>query len=87
VEVKVMGKRNEDGSYEPEYSGETAAGIPAASAPGLLTIEEHTEKHKVSAPVFAAVKAMKGWNAGKKVSEWEFKEAVNVFLGSPIGGK
>lgn len=86
-----MSKKNEDGSYETGYADESPAGMSSgssvSSSPGFLAIEEHAKTHNVSAPVFAAVKVMKGWNAGKKVDEWEFTEAVTAFLGSPIGGK
>ena len=53
----------------------------------LLTIEEHKENLNISAPVFAAVMEMKGWNSGKKTPEAVFKKAIEEFLGAPIGGK
>jgi hypothetical protein len=55
--------------------------------PGLLAIEEHAEKLKVSKPVFAAVKQAEGWAAGKKVTETEFKTAMDAFLKAPMDGK
>jgi hypothetical protein len=59
----------------------------AAVPPVFLAIEEHAKALQIPAPVFAAVRQMKGWAAGKKIEEAEFKEAVTTFLGAPIGGK
>ena len=96
-----MGKKNEDGSYGQEYVDgipeETTAHVfvetPAASSSGsssglteCLTIEEHAKQENIPAHIFAAVKAMKGWNPGKKVHKSVFNEAVNAFLNAPIGG-
>jgi hypothetical protein len=57
-----------------------------ADAPVFRAIEEHAAVLGVSAPVFAAVRQYKGWAAEKKVERSEFEEAVNAFLGAPMGG-
>jgi hypothetical protein len=87
-----MSKRTEDGGWPDETPrGEGAAVAEAAAQaavpPTFLAIEEHAKARGLSAPVFAAVRQMKGWSAGKKVEEAEFAGAVNAFLGAPIGGK
>ena len=90
-----MSKRTEESGYgsaenggrpdetpREEGSGEnTQAAVP----PTFLAIEEHAKARKVSAPVFAAVRQMKGWSEGKKVEEAEFAQAVDAFLGAPAG--
>jgi hypothetical protein len=55
--------------------------------PTFLAIEEHAKARGLSAPVFAAVRQMKGWSEGKKVEKAEFAGAVDTFLGAPMGGK
>jgi hypothetical protein len=62
-------------------------GGPDKTPPTFLAIEEHAKARNIAAPIFAAVRQMKGWSAGKKVEEAAFVEAVNVFLGAPMGGK
>jgi tRNA threonylcarbamoyladenosine modification (KEOPS) complex Cgi121 subunit len=52
----------------------------------FATIEEHAQNENISASIFAAVKAMKNWNAGKKVHKDVFNEAIRTFLNEPIGG-
>jgi hypothetical protein len=85
-----MSKRKE----EDEYGSAENGGLPDETPPGegtadvppaFLAIEEHAKAQQVSAPVFAAVRQMKGWAEGKKVEEAEFKEAVNAFLNAPVG--
>jgi hypothetical protein len=71
----------EEGTAATEATGQTAA------PPAFLAIEEHAKALRISAPVFAAVRQMKGWAEGKKVADAEFSKAVNAFLGAPIGGK
>jgi hypothetical protein len=70
---------------EPVAVAEPAA--QAAVPPAFLAIEEHAKARNISAPVFAAIRQMKGWAAGKNVEEAEFKDAVTAFLGAPIGGE
>jgi hypothetical protein len=86
-----MSKKTEESGYGPAENGawpdETPRGEGTAIPPTFLAIEEHAKTRHISAPVFAAVRQMKGWSAGKKVEEAEFKEAVDAFLGAPIGGK
>jgi hypothetical protein len=81
-----------DGTPQEEETAAAAettaqADVPAALPSTLLVIEEHAKALQIPAPVFAAVRQMKGWAAGKKIEEAEFKEAVTAFLGAPIGGK
>jgi hypothetical protein len=94
-----MSRKTEDGEYgsaensgwpdeTPQEEGTTAIAEETAQAtvPGaFLAIEEHAKALKVSAPVFAAVRQMQGWSAGKKVEKTEFNEAVNAFLNAPVG--
>jgi hypothetical protein len=61
--------------------GKNGAFVP----PTFLAIEEHAKAKRISAPVFAAVRQMKGWSEGKKVEETEFTGAVNAFLNAPAG--
>jgi hypothetical protein len=87
-----MSKKTEESGYgSAENTGwpdETPqAETPQAKTPAFLAIEEHAKTRRISAPVFAAVRQMNGWSEGKKVSEAVFNEAVNAFLGAPIGGK
>lgn len=51
------------------------------------TIEEHAERLKLPAPVFAGVKEQNKWFSGKRVTKSEFEKAVNTFLKTPQGGK
>ena len=53
----------------------------------VLTIEEHRKNLNVDAPVFQAIMTAQKWASGKKVPEAVFIEAVESFLGSPMGGK
>ena len=53
----------------------------------FFTIEELAQRLNTDSPIFAGVKAFKGWLPGKRVSEKDFNEAVNGFLGTPQGGK
>jgi hypothetical protein len=52
----------------------------------LLTIEDYRKKHAVDPSILAAIMQMQHWAAGKKVPETVFTDAVNAFLGAPIGG-
>ncbi|MHB9292682.1 hypothetical protein Holit_01784 [Hollandina sp. SP2] len=86
-----MSWETEEGGWPDEApQGEGAAGIEATAQavvpPVFRAIEEHAKARGLSAPVFAAVRQMKGWSEGKKVEVTEFNEAVNTFLGAPIGG-
>jgi hypothetical protein len=67
-----------DGSSD----GNDGASVP----PAFLAIEEHAKALQIPAPVFAAVRQMQGWAAGKKIEKAEFKEAVTAFLSAPVGG-
>ncbi|MGD1819370.1 MAG: hypothetical protein ACPKOI_05765 [Pleomorphochaeta sp.] len=49
----------------------------------LLPIEDLGKK--TDPAIFAAVCTMKNWNKGKKVSEEEFKKAVDKFNGAAVG--
>ncbi|WP_427340608.1 hypothetical protein [Caloranaerobacter sp. DY30410] len=53
----------------------------------IESIEVLKEKHNISDAVFAGMKVYKGWAEGKKVTEKEFLEAKNEFLGAPIDSK
>ena len=75
--------RKDDGDAVPQT--EIALENSGASVPAFRAIEEHAAALGISAPVFAAVKAANGWNAGKKVEKAEFEKAVNGFLNAPIG--
>lgn len=72
-------------------SNETKDGLEKAAdtkkGPVLLTVEEHSKRQKLTAPIFAAVMQSKGWASGKKVTKSEFEEAINAFLGAPMGGR
>jgi hypothetical protein len=70
------GGENPEGPSDPG-SGET---------PDLPAIEDHAKEHKTPASVFAAVMQMQGWAAGKKVTAEEYREAVETFMGAPMGG-
>jgi hypothetical protein len=52
----------------------------------LLAIEEHARRLNIDKPVFAAVIQSEKWAGGKKVSEADFKKAVEGFLSAPMGG-
>jgi hypothetical protein len=52
----------------------------------LLAIEEHARNLHIGKPVFAAVIQSEKWAGGKKVSEADFKKAVEGFLSAPMGG-
>ena len=78
-----------DGAGEAEAgqgdgAGEAGVGQVAVQ-PTFLAIEEHAKTRQLSAPVFAAVRQMKGWSGGKKVEKAEFAEAVDAFLSAPVG--
>ncbi|MBN2536381.1 MAG: hypothetical protein JXB88_26090 [Spirochaetales bacterium] len=51
-----------------------------------LTIEEHAKQFNLAAPVFAGVMEQSKWFAGKRITETEFKKAVEAFLNAPQGG-
>jgi hypothetical protein len=51
-----------------------------------LTIEEHAKRQDTPPSILAAIMQFQNWAAGKRVSEQAFKDAVNAFLGAPIGG-
>jgi hypothetical protein len=79
----------EEGTAATKAEAEARAAVP----PVFLAIEDHAKARHIAAPVFAAVRQMKGWSEGKKVGEAEFDEAVSAFLNAParasapIGGK
>jgi hypothetical protein len=80
----------EDGGWPDETPREEGTAVTeetaqAAVPPTFFAIEEHAKARQISAPVFAAVRQMKGWSEGKKVEEAEFNEAVNAFLNAPAG--
>jgi hypothetical protein len=58
-----------------------------SDAKASMTVEEHAKRQKLTAPIFSAVMQSKGWASGKKVSKSEFEEAINAFLGAPMGGR
>lgn len=81
-----------------EPGGDNSPVVPPADPPPvkkdppvnnteLLTIEEHRKNLNIGSPVFAAVMQAQNWAAGKKIPEAQFKEAVEAFLGAPMGGK
>jgi hypothetical protein len=74
-----MSKRNEYGEADNQGTPE------AANASTFCAIEEHAKALTVSAPVFAAVRQMQGWAAGKSVDKSTFEKAVNSFLNAPVG--
>jgi hypothetical protein len=85
-----MSRKTEEGGYGSTENGgwpdETPQGEETgAIPPAFLAIEEHAKALQIPAPVFAAVRQMKGWAAGKKIEKAEFKEAVNAFLNAPVG--
>jgi hypothetical protein len=51
----------------------------------FLAVEEHAKRQGVAPSIFAAVIQSKGWAAGKKTTETVFEDAVNAFLGAPMG--
>ena len=80
------GRPDETPQGEGTAAAEAAAQAAAEAAPPtFLAIEEHAKARQISAPVFAAVRQMKGWSEGKKVEKAEFNEAVNAFLNAPAG--
>ena len=90
-----MSKQKNEGFLEnqndPEYDskgGNNSGSDPvlAANCSGHLTVEEHRKNLNIDAPVFAAVMQSKSWRSGKKVPEAEFKNAVEGFLNSSMGG-
>jgi hypothetical protein len=60
---------------------------PQGEEPTFHAIEDHAKVRRIPAPIFAAVRQMKGWSEGKKVTDAQFVEAVNAFLDAPLGGK
>ncbi len=46
----------------------------------LFTIEELAEKNSVKQSILAGVKMNANWRTGKKVTEKEFKTALDKFL-------
>ena len=76
-----------DGEAPVEEQPDSEAGDGETSSPEFCTIEEHAKRLKTPTSVFAAVMQTRKWAAGKKVTETEFKTAVEEFLGAPIGGK
>jgi hypothetical protein len=88
--------RNEDQPVENQADNlNTAEGESPADAvvpggeetpPELLAIEEHARNLNIDKPVFAAVMQSEKWAGGKKVSEADFKKAVEGFLNAPMGG-
>jgi hypothetical protein len=90
-----MSKRKEEDEYGAEATAKnsglpdgTPQGKRAAAddeAPAFLAIEDHARSRRMPAPVFAAVRQMKGWSEGKKVTDAEFDEAANAFLNAPAG--
>lgn len=55
--------------------------------PELLEINELKKKHKVGAAVFAGVCTANNWKPGKRITDSDFKEAVDAFLAAPADGK
>jgi hypothetical protein len=73
-------------SRKNEYGETDFQGTPDTNeAPTFCAIEEHAKNLNVSAPVFAAVRQMQGWAAGKSVEQTEFTKAMNAFLNAPVG--
>jgi hypothetical protein len=62
---------------------EQMSSLPEAEP--LRTIEEHATSQGVAPSIFAAVMQSQCWATGKKTTETVFKDAVNAFLGAPIG--
>ena len=81
-----MSRKDESGG-SPQNEGQPVNNGTAKDTPTFRAVEEHAAALGISAPVFAAVKAANGWNAGKKVEQTEFEKAVKGFLNAPIGGK
>ena len=50
-----------------------------------FTVEEHAKRLGVAPSILAAVKQSQGWAAGKKINKTAFEDAVNAFLGAPMG--
>jgi hypothetical protein len=46
----------------------------------VLTVEEHTKKLNIDTPTFEGVMKASGWKPGEKVSEANFKKAVDAYL-------
>ncbi len=50
----------------------------------LFTIESLAEKSKISNSVFAGLKLSANWRNGKKVTDDEFKKALDKFLNTKL---
>jgi hypothetical protein len=57
---------------------------PAQPEP-LLTVEEQAKRLGVAPSILAAVTQSNGWAGGKKITKTAFEDAVNAFLGAPMG--
>lgn len=64
---------------------ETPAGSKAAQPAG--EIRELAKIHGTRRAVFAGVCALKGWKAGKQVTEEEYLDAVREFESRPVSGR
>ena len=91
------GSAGDSGSNIPPENNNQGSPPPGNPPPGnklpentdsaMLAIEEHRVNLDINVPVFRAVMQEQGWAAGKKITEAAFIDAVESFLGSPIGGK
>ena len=80
-------QRNAD-STPPENNADGAGSPPPQGNPDeVLTIEEHQKNRGIDLPVFHAVMQAEDWAASKKVPLAVFQEAVENFLGAPMGGQ
>lgn len=66
---------------------ETTVSVGSKSAQPMGEIRELAKIHKTRRAVFAGVCALKGWKAGKQVTEEEYLDAVREFESRPVSGR
>ncbi len=59
----------------------------APAVPDMKTIEELKKSLQVSDPVFAGLMMANGWAEGLRMTEAEFKKALDKWLSRPVHGR
>jgi hypothetical protein len=80
-----MSKQTEN-DHQTDSQGDPGGNRPPSNKHEQPTVEEHAQKLKVDAPVFAAVMESNKWASGKRVPVTVFEKAVKDFLGASMGG-
>ena len=87
AEAEAKAKAEEEAKAKAEADAKAKADAEAkVKAAGLMSVEELASKHRVASWQTAALNRLMGWEAGKLVTDKEYKDALARLTNRRIGG-